>query len=853
MKRSLSRKVKIIYALSSVLFIIALTVIITTVPFGTFDYTSGVKVAGGEPLVPLDPESPWPRFRANSLQNGLTDIKPEVNPAARPWIYKTGKGIFSSPVVDAEGTAYVGSADHWFYAIRRDGSVKWKVKTGEIIDSSALLDDKGRVYVGSGDSYVYAMDRDTGEVLWKHKAHTVEEVEKEFGLETYNVNWFEGNIGMLADGSIIAPNDNYLIYRINRDTGERITQYPMNEMGWSLPAVNVKTGRIFAGSQYMAMKNVFCYNTETGTREWASGGLGSNAASPLLTSIEENGAVVLGGYDGFVRAYSQKNGKSLWKRGLREHIYASPAQLSDGTIIQPSADGTVYALEPDTGNIQWAFDTLEPIRSSPAVDGKDNIYVGSGEGRLYCINPDGTLRWSWLCIDEKRNDLNSSPALGSDGVYVAGENGGVFFIPWDYPLTEEGRRDPRALSGGGEILPDDGTWLVYTEAFGGMPVDAPEEIRANQPLAFTLFMRKNGDTIKSAIDRDSLEINVSGNPEMDVKVSAHRQFVTLSPRETWTGPDGGTITVTLKGNTVINMRRFGLKFFGGQGGGRFDITHTFKVAPRPDTAAPYAAPASIGKAGTTFEFSRLAAPNPVMLPSWNQIGFDSLHYVAGIVEKNELGFLVWTVGGKLEDGHTVINPNLRERYPLMLDFDGGLLTFYNYDGFKINFIGSWDMPFGQYRIATEADPVSGKIRSTTALTAVALGDEIEFYGRFLKLMGMTDFKTGHMPVFGGSNAALFTYETTPDVPGSVEFSIGDTKAEAVIKDSTLKKDQHVYSILLVNADTGKAVPLYYTGRTEVTVNAEGIVTAVSVSYEKGELPKNVRTYLMVDTIAVAKK
>ena len=65
-------------------------------------------------------------------------------------------------------------------------------------------------------------------------------------MDLYNLNWFEGNIAMLPDGSLLAPNDNYLLYKLDRETGEKGTIYPANEMIWSLPSVNPDTGKIFS-------------------------------------------------------------------------------------------------------------------------------------------------------------------------------------------------------------------------------------------------------------------------------------------------------------------------------------------------------------------------------------------------------------------------------------------------------------------------------------------------------------------------------------------------------------------------------------------------------------------------------
>ncbi len=854
LKKYSFRKMHVLYAL---IIIIITSYVIISVPFGCYDLKPDkASPSAGDSFsysVPLDAKSPWPKFRANELQNGRSPVAPDRGNGI-PWEFKTKKGIFSSPVVDGDGIVYIGSADQRFYAIRKDGSLAWSIQTGEIIDSAALLDDRGRVYFGSGDAFVYCADRRTGAVLWKSKAHSVKEVQEVFGLKTYNVNWFEGNIGILKDGTLLAPNDNYLVYTLMRDTGKRITQYVANEMIWSLPAVNTRTGRVFFGTCFMAMKNVFCYDTVSGKQKWTAGGLGTNAASPLLTSSKTNGALVIGGFDGFLRAYAQDSGKELWKFGARDHIYASAAQLSDGTIIVPSADGSIYALDPESGRQKWAFDTLEPIRSSPAVDGKDRIYVGSGEGRLFCVNPDGTLRWAYRCIMGDRNDLNASPALGRDGVYIAGENGGVFFIPYDYPLSPAGKGDPRCTLGPKEDLPDEGVFMIYTAPFGGLVKETPKVINANEAVTFSLFVRQKGDTVLSAIDRDSLKVSVSGSPAMAVNVAANRRFVTISPKEAWIGPAGGTITVGLKGTYTTKMSRFGLKFFCGSRGGEFNVVYTFTVPARPGGAMPYRVPRSDGDPSACFEFSRLAAPNPSMLPSWNQIGFDSLHYLAGAVEGSGNRALFWVIGGKLDGvtGRTVVNPELEARYPLILDYDGGLVTFSNYDGFKINFIGSWDMPFGLYRIAAAANHAGGAVKGRAAFNAVALCDEIEFYGKGLKLMGMSEFDTGRMAVYGGMNLGPWGdgYTTKPDGAGHITFAAGETSASAVISGGTLRKGAHVFSLLLVDDATGKPLPLYYTKRTMVEAGSDGAVKKVTVSYDPGQVRGRVRAYYMVDTYPV---
>ena len=799
--------------------------------------------------VPLDPASPWPKFRADARQTGRSAVRP-VRSDLRPWTFATGKGVFSSPVIDAEGTAYIGSADHAFYAIRADGSLKWKFLTGEIIDSSALLDDKGRVYVPSGDAHLYALDRETGREVWKFRAHTPEQVEALHDIDLYNVDWWEGNVAMLADGTLLAGNDNYLYYRIDRDTGSERGHWLGNELGWSLPAVNTRTGRVFFGSMFIALRNLFAFDAESGEQLWSSGALGSIVSSPLLTSSSADGAVVVGGFDGYVRAFGQRGGRQIWKRATRDHVYASPAQLSDGRIVVASTDGSVYALEPERGDVAWAFDTLAPIRSSPAVDGDDRIYFGSGDGRLFALDPDGRLRWSFRCIDGDRDDLNGSPGLGPHGIHIGGEDGSICFVPYDYCLSEAGRADARCASEPGEELPADGARLYFTSRFGGLRAESPAEIDANEPLAFTLSVRAHGDTEVAAIDKDDLAVEVSSGRAI-VEVSADRRFVTIVPETAWTGPAGGALQVTLRGGYLTDPWRVGLKTFAGSRSGRFEQRFDFAVRPRKPLAMPYTAPVRIGEAGTAFEISRLAAPNPTMLPSWNQIGFDSIRWLGGIVEARGDRAVLWFIGGRHDGatGRAVVDPANETRFALVLDWDDGLVTLHDAGPFTLDFNGSWGMPYRRYRIATRAAP-DGRIEQSPALNAVADCDQIANYGPFLKGMGMSEWDTGLMHIYGGADLSLWS--GAPRLPldgvGDVTLEVGSTEAVARITGGRIRRDEHAVGLLLVDAQSGLPVALSYAFVTTVETDASGVVTAVRIRYEPGTLRGPVRAYYMVDTV-----
>ena len=351
------------------------------------------------------------------------------------WSFQTGKGIFSSPVVGADGTIYVGSADETFYALNPDGTLLWKQVCGQLVDSAALLDDKGRVYFGSGDGQLRALDAKTGASVWSMPADDP-------SVNSAYINWFEGNVGIGLDGTLYAPNDNYFIYAVDRDTGAPKWKFKMPDQTWSLPAVDtMNEGSLYVGNNNMVA--LLGHNTfniaPDGGQLWSASSPGTVAASPMLTV---DGRMIVGAFDGFVHAYDRK-GTALWSFATRDHVYASTAILPDGSIVAASADGSLYDLDPKTGDKRWQFDTTDPIRSSPSVDADGNIYFGDGDGRLYVVGPVGKLRWSLLLIDADRNDLNASPALGVESIYLAGESGQVFSVPYEYCLRPAGKSDPQ--------------------------------------------------------------------------------------------------------------------------------------------------------------------------------------------------------------------------------------------------------------------------------------------------------------------------------------------------------------------------------------------------------------------------
>ncbi len=800
-------------------------------------------VSSTKPSVPYESGSPWPKFRRNAVQDGASTIHATPTDGAL-WSYRTAKGIFSSPVIAADGTIYIGSADRYFYALNADGTLKWKKQTGEIIDSSALLDNQGRVYFGSGDGKLRALDAKTGNDVW---AMTADDP----SVNTAFINWFEGNVAMAADGTLYVPNDNFFVYAIDRATGNVSQRLKMPDQTWSLPAIDTATGSVFIGNNNLLPilgRNTFSFDSK-GNELWTARTLGSIAASPLLTP---DGKMIVGGFDGYVRAYDSIRGEQLWETGTREHVYASPARLPTGLIVQPSADGTIYALNPADGTVRWAFDTREPIRSSPAVDADGNVYVGSGEGRLFVLKPDGTLRWSMKLIDEERNDLNASPALGTNAIYIAGESGDIFSIPYDYCLRAPGLADRRCTSTGGEDLPPDGAFLFYTTPLGAMLAESPAAIDENQALTFSLQVRAAGDTHLALLDSASLKVTTDPPSDVAVEVAGDGKFVTVTPKTVFAkGADGG-VQLSVTGNYLEGFDRNGLRLRGGTVAGVVSSSHAFHV--NEPAAAPYAMTApAIGAPAPVWEIARLAMPLPVVMPSYNQIGFDSLHYALGVVEMSEGHGVAWMAGAHLvgEDNVAVVDPATKALFPLEADYRNGYLTLRNEDGLQVEIMNA-TIPFRAFRIGAPIGNDGSALRTAT-LSGSTVCATVPFYGQFLQVLGLCNPQTDILSVFGG---AIFRKRATDAQiaetdAGAVVLTRTATGTTATITGSTLKLAQHVFGLLLVDTATGKPVTLDYGLATTRTATPTGEIASVTVPFGERVVPASVRAYLMVDTVAAA--
>ena len=778
-------------------------------------------------------------MRHDRLNTARSPIRARYHRGDRPWAFVTGKGVFSTPIVGRDETVYAGSADTWFYALR-NGRLVWRHKTGEIIDSAGVL-GRGTVTFGSGDEHIYRLRSRSGRTVWRYRA-TRKPAEGQL------VNWWEGNVTMGPGGVLYAGNTGGAEYALNPN-GRLRWIHPTGNSVWSNAAI-ADDGSVYFGSLDL---NIYALNAR-GRLKWKRGTLGFVTSSP---AVGPKGTVYVGSFDGALHALDPRTGEDRWSYTTDDHIYASPA-LGENSVYVASADGSVYAFDL-RGNLRWRYDTGDTIRSSPvlgrAPDGRGRIlYVGSANGELYALDaPTGRRRWSFDTtprdpVLRDRNDLNSSPALGRRGVYVGGEHGRIVFVPYDWCLE---RRDPRCNRRPGETFDGNLTRMAFVTPGGTTRLGDPAArmLPAATAITMRLLVRQVGETVDAGLN-SSPNLDVASDPPFDftAQLSGDGHFLHVVPTGFLT--PGRTYHLSIDG------------FWEGDGRlGRVGSQMRFFTAPVGHRGRPLRTGANSVSA---FRLRRLAVPLPPILPSLNQIGFDSYDMAVGALDvgppdaNGEGSLLLWAVSTKRGPGGTTVADRkgafafpLQGRYrhdSLLLSQRGLSLTF-----------SFGDVPLRRFDLRMQMG--ADRRARGASLTAEVFCPEVPVYGPALVAIGLCNsdqilpssgtFITG--PYRGPANRRPRGLRVREPLGVTRPTATAQGVITAEFAGRPMAADSHTAAILLTDAATGAVVGLDYKKALSPVVRDHAI-QAVRLRLPAGtQLPARIRAFVIADAFPLAER
>ncbi len=359
--------------------------------------------ATAQATVQINAVSPWPKFRANMRNTGLSTVDTSGVTGLLKWSNtNVNISIVDSPVVGADGTIYIGGSN--LYAINPDGTLKWINNTPWGISyTTPYIAADGTIYVGTATDNLYAINPD-GTIKWSYTTG---------GRLEYS-SPVQGPDGTIYIGSM---DDN--LYAINPDGTLKWT-YGTGGWIWSTPAIGAD-GTIYVGSED---NKLYAINPD-GTLKWSY--MVSGNIAYVSPAVGSDGTIYIGSSNSvsdISNLYAiNPDGTLKWKYTTGSSEISSPGIGADGTIYIGS--GNLYAINPD-GTLKWSYNA-GVTSSSPAIGADGTIYIGSA-CYVLAINPDGTLKWSYYDGNAVScGGIGSSPAIGPDGSLYIGEGGGPLY------------------------------------------------------------------------------------------------------------------------------------------------------------------------------------------------------------------------------------------------------------------------------------------------------------------------------------------------------------------------------------------------------------------------------------------
>jgi outer membrane protein assembly factor BamB len=351
---------------------------------------------------------------------GRSPYNTSKNSGTEKWYFPMVQGASGSPVIDKDGTVYIGG--HEFYAIYSNGTLKWKYDVPHLIESAPAIDENGVIYVGTVDAmpnYLYAF-YPNGILKWKY--YTGESVYSSPAI---------GN-----DGTIYFGDENPYITALYPNGTLRWRYHPLGAV-LSSPAIG-SDGTVYCGSHDQGLYALYPNN---GTMKWRFGTGGWVRTAPC---IAEDGTIYCVSLSNYLYAV-YPNGTMKWRTNVGAGT--SPTIGQDGTVY--AGYDHLYAINPINGSVKWIFNpgpgrTIRGATPCNSVDG--TIYFGTFDGgELIAVNSNGTEKWR-----KNIGTCDSAPAIAEDGTIYTGtsyEGGGglLAFGPGEPKKIEIQQPEPGKL------------------------------------------------------------------------------------------------------------------------------------------------------------------------------------------------------------------------------------------------------------------------------------------------------------------------------------------------------------------------------------------------------------------------
>lgn len=371
--------------------------------------TAATVLTGVPRLSSAQSANTWSTFHGDAARDGFSTLSgPRSSAVANQW--QLPRGIASSPVVDAGGTAYVGDNDGNVYAFTPSNPTgpKWSFTTGgPVVDAPSLSPDGKTLYVGSDDGAVYALNTSDGSKVWTHA------------------------IGGAIEGSPVVSSDGATIYESNLNGTIVALKASDGSVAWSTPINGAIPGSMAlspdGSNLYVGTSTDYMYAVATGgtTPGQAVKPYYLDAPAHGSPAVDKNGNIYITTNAGSLMAFAPGTSTATWTFALPTpaSTNSTPA-IGNGVVVFGDGDGVLYGINPSNGQVVWTQRNVPATTSSPAIaGGNSTIYVGSDTGTVWAVDTTGAQVWD----KPTGAAVVSSPAIGPDGSVWIGSQSGILY------------------------------------------------------------------------------------------------------------------------------------------------------------------------------------------------------------------------------------------------------------------------------------------------------------------------------------------------------------------------------------------------------------------------------------------
>lgn len=206
--------------------------------------------------------------------------------------------------------------------------------------------------------------------------------------ETWRVNIGIGVYGTpcLSGKQVMVGDDEGILHALDAKTGKEKWAYPTESRIFSSPASDGKC--VYFGN---TAGYIYCLNEKDGAVVWKIKTEKAVMGSPVITKVQGQSAVLIGGSDGCMRALRTKDGKEIWCFSGMKGYHATRPCVYDNKVYFGAWDCYMYALNLQDGSLAWKWSNgRSNDKFSPAA-----CWPVAANGRLYFTAPDRV----WTCLD----------------------------------------------------------------------------------------------------------------------------------------------------------------------------------------------------------------------------------------------------------------------------------------------------------------------------------------------------------------------------------------------------------------------------------------------------------------------